>query len=54
MSTVHLWGIDWLCVFSTDGQLLVVKVNGRMVEAREALRDSLCDALERAHAEVTA
>jgi len=54
VSAVPLWGIDWICSFGDDGRLALVKIKGRWFNARQALRDLLCDLLERAYEEMPA
>ncbi len=49
--TVPLWGIKWGCSFD-GGRLVLVLHQGRWVPARATLRDSICDALESAYAEM--
>lgn len=46
---VPLWGIDWTCSFRRDGTVDAVKLHGRWLDARDTLRDSICDALESQH-----
>ncbi|ODU07964.1 MAG: hypothetical protein ABS84_14740 [Rubrivivax sp. SCN 71-131] len=49
---VRLWGIDWTCSFDGNGRLRQVRVAREWLDAREALRDTLVQALERAYAEM--
>lgn len=54
VAAVPLWGIDWVVSMRRDGTVSEVKVNGRWLDARETLRDSICNALELAYAEMPA
>lgn len=51
---VPLWGIEWIVSMRRDGTVSEVKINGRWLDARETLRDSICNALELAYAEMAA
>jgi len=53
VTAVPLWGIEWGCSFD-GGRLVLVMHQGRWVPARATLRDSICDALELAYAEMPA
>lgn len=44
--TIHLWGIEWPVSVRKDGTVSLVRLHGRWLDARETLRDSICDALE--------
>lgn len=50
---IPLWGITWPCSVA-DGRVLQVQILGRWQPARATLRDSICDALELAFAEMPA
>ena len=52
VAAVPLWGIDWTCSFDGDGRIREVLIGRKWLDARDALRDSLCDALELAYAEM--
>jgi hypothetical protein len=54
IAAVHLWGIDWTCSFGDDGRIREVLIGHKWLDARDALRGRLCDALERAHKEMPA
>lgn len=50
---IPLWGITWPCSVA-DGRVAQVQIKGRWMPARVTLRDTLCDELERAFAEMPA
>jgi hypothetical protein len=50
---IPLWGITWPCSVA-DGRVVQVQILGRWQPARATLRDSICDALELAYAEMPA
>lgn len=52
--TVPLWGIKWSCSFDGAGRVQQVSIRGQWMPARATLRDSICDALELAYAEMPA
>lgn len=54
VAAVPLWGIDWVVSMRRDGTVSEVKLYGRWLDAREALRDSICNAIELAYAEMPA
>lgn len=54
VSAVRLWGIDWTCSFDAAGRVQQVKIGREWLAARLNLRDTLCDELERAFAEMPA
>lgn len=54
VAAVPLWGIDWTCSFDCAGRVQQVSIRGQWMPARATLRDSICDALELAYAEMPA
>lgn len=50
---VPLWGITWPCSVA-GGRVQQVRICGQWMPARATLRDSICDALELAYAEMPA
>jgi len=51
---VPLWGIEWIVSMRRDGTVSGVKLHGRWLDARETLRDSICDSIQLAYAEMPA
>ena len=54
VAAVPLWGIEWMCSFDGAGRVQQVSIRGQWMPARATLRDSICDALELAFAEMPA
>lgn len=54
VAAVPLWGIEWTCSFDGSGRVQQVSVRGQWMPARATLRDSICDAIELAYAEMPA
>ncbi len=54
LAAVPLWGIEWIVSMRRDGTVSEVKLHGRWLDARETLRDSICNAIELAYAEMPA
>ena len=44
--SIPLWGTLWPCSVRRDGTVDLVMLKGSWFDAREMLRDTLCDALE--------
>lgn len=49
VAAVPLWGIEWIVSMRRDGTVSEVKLHGRWLDARETLRDSICNAIELAY-----
>jgi hypothetical protein len=49
VSAVRSWGRTWTCSFDERGRLMAVRLNGGWFEARWALREHVCWALELAY-----
>ncbi len=54
LAAVPLWGIEWMCSFDRAGRVQQVSIRGQWMPARATLRDSICNAIELAYAEMPA